>query len=420
MKIKETKDVVCMFVDSGLFAEIAVQASNHFKHLYFYNPSQINPFPSSKDVTIGTGFENITVIQNFEDYKGSCDLFWYPDIFQGAQQEELKSQGFPVWGLGETEWLERDRFKANEWQKKSGLPTPERIKVVGIDEARKLPKGWHLKINDFRDDAETFKKLGNPLMESFWDKLSLTLGHRKNTYEFMAEKDIPDAVEAGVDIYTVNGKYPKFGLCGIEEKGAGYAGKITLLDGLPPSLKKVNDELKKVFTEEKTKTNFSTEVRVTEDQNGYLIDPCMRLGNPPHQSEMEIIGNMPEIAWAGANGDLVEPEIKARYCAQTTMTSEFAEEGEIAFEIPEKIKQFVKIKNVCKNDGTYYFIQNKGSKINTVGSIIGLGNTLDEAIKNCKENASQVKAFGLEIDIYALDDLKKEIIKSYKYGINLS
>jgi hypothetical protein len=31
-----------------------------------------------------------------------------------------------------------------------------------------------------------------------------------------------------------------------------------------------------------------------------------------------------------------------------------------------------------------------------------------------------VKAFGLEIDIYALDDLKKEIIKSYKYGINLS
>jgi hypothetical protein len=144
----------------------------------------------------------------------------------------------------------------------------------------------------------------------------------------------------------------------------------------------------------------------------------MRNGNPPFQSEMEIISNLPEIAWAGACGELVQPKIKARYCAQVTMSSEFASTSEVAFEFPESIRKFVKIKNVAKNNGIYYYIPNKGSKIESIGSIIGLGNTLDEAIEQCKKNVEQVKAFHLEVDTHALDEGKAETDKSKDFGIS--
>ena len=416
--MKSLSDVVCCFSEYGLFNELAVQASQVFKHVFYYNPSWKNAFPSSKDITISSGIDNLTVIKDFWDYKKYIDFYWYPDIYDGDTQAELRSQRIPVWGSGKTEWLERDRFRTTEWMKSVGLPTPERKEIIGIDELRKLPKGWHIKLDEFRDDSETFKKLGDPTMDAYWDALSLTLGHRKNTYRFMAEKNIPDAVEFGADIYTVDGQLPTYGLWGLEVKGCGYVGKISKVDSLPMPLKKVNEKLSEVFKEEEMKGAFSTEVRITKDRKGYLIDPCMRNGNPPFQSEMEIISNLPEIAWAGANGELVQPKIKARYCAQVTMSSEFASKSEVAFEFPESIRKFVKIKNVAKSEGVYYYIPNKDSKIESIGSIIGLGNTLDEAIEQCKKNVEQVKAFRLEVDTHALDDGKAETDKSKDFGIS--
>ena len=415
--MKDLKDVVACYIDTGLFGELAIQASEHFKHVFIYNPAQIDPFPASCDITMGTGFPNVTVINNFFDYLKYFDLCVFSDIYQGDLQEHLKSLRIPVWGSGKSEWLERDRFRTTEWMQSVGLPTPTRKEIIGVDALKELPKGWHIKINDFRYDAETFKKLGDPTMDSYFDALSLTLGHRKNTYRFMAEKNIPDAAEYGSDIYTVNGQLPKYGLFGLEVKGCAYVGKIAKTDALPKPIKLVNEKLCEVFTEEEMKGPFSTEVRCTKKE-GFLIDPCMRQGNPPTQAQMEIIGNQPEIAWAGANGELVEPKIKARYCAQVTMCSEFASQSEVAFEFPESIRRFVKIKNVAKADGIYYYIPNKGSKIETIGAIVGLGNTLEEAKEHCKKNAEQVKAFRIEIDTHALDEADEQIAFGNKLGIN--
>ena len=415
--MKDMKDVVCCFVEYGLFNELAVQASEHFKHVFYYNPSWKNAFPSSKDITISEGFDNITVIKDFWNYKKYFDMVWFPDIYDGDTQEELRSQNIPVWGAGNTEWLERDRFRATDWQKSVGLPTPERKEIIGIKGLRKLDRNWHIKLDEFRDDAETFKKLGDITMDSFFDALALNLGHRNDPYRFMAEKNIPDAMEFGSDIYTVNGKLPVYGLYGMEIKGCAYGGKIAKTDSLALPLKKVNDALCKVFEAEQMKGDFSTEVRITKDRKGFLIDPCLRKGNPPHQSQMMIITNQPEIAWAGANGELVEGKFVARYCAQATMMSEFAQQGEVAFEIPDKLKKWIKIKNVAKFEGVYYYIPNKGSKIESVGAVVGLGNTLQAAVDECKQHAKDVKAFQLEIDTHALDELIKKTTESKEYGI---
>lgn len=416
--MKPLNEVICGFCDFGLFVENAIQASKKYKHVYYFNPAWRSPFPSSRDLTIGTGFENITVIQNFWDYKKYLDLVIVPDVYMYDIQNELRSQNIPVWGMGSVEWLENDRFKMNDWLMQNDLPIPKREEKFGVESLKDTPKGSHIKINQWREDAETFKKFGSPQIDGYFDQLNFYLGHRKKDYRFMVEENI-DGIEFGIDSYTVDGKYPELSIYGAEIKGSCYLGKAARTNRLPQSLKLVDDKLSKLFREYEARGNFSTEVRIDKNRKGYLTDFTARLGNPPSSCQMEIIGNLPEIAWAGANGELIEPEIRARYCAQATMTSEFAAQSELAFEFPDSIRRFVKIKNVCKADGVYYYIPNKGSKITTVGAIVGLGSTKEEAVENCKKNASEVKAFQLEIDTYALDEAIEETQKANKdFGFN--
>ena len=415
--MKDLKEIVACVLDYGLFVENAVQLSETYKHIFYYNPSWKNSFPSSKDLTIGEGFDNITVIKDFWDYKKYFDLCIFPDIYQGDLQEELKSQGIPTWGMGKLERLERDRFYARDWQREMGLPTQKTDKIIGVEGLKKLPKDSHIKLSEYRDDAESFKQLGNPQMNTFFDSLNLMMGHKKETYEFMVEEHI-EGIEPGVDIYTVDGRYPSIGMFGFEVKDCCYGGKMARVDNFPPPLKKVDDALKELFTQARTRGQFSTEVKIDKKRQGYLLDFTARLGYPPAQGQMEIIGNLPEIIWNGANGILTEPKIKARYMVEVMMSSDFAPKGELAFEFPEKIRKFVKIANVSKHEGIYYYIPNKNSKAESVGAVIGLGNTLEEAMEHCKKNAEQVKAFQLEIDIGSLDKLKEETEKAKSFGIN--
>jgi len=59
-------------------------------------------------------------------------MYWFPDVYDGDVQEELKAQRIPVWGSGKTEWLERDRFRTTEWMQSVGLPTPKERKLLAL------------------------------------------------------------------------------------------------------------------------------------------------------------------------------------------------------------------------------------------------------------------------------------------------
>ena len=86
-----------MVYDNGLFVELALKLSKTFGKVYYYSPWK-NGFPKSNAALPGTGFPEITRVNNFFDYIKDSDCFVFPDIYDGDLQLYLKNQGHPVFG----------------------------------------------------------------------------------------------------------------------------------------------------------------------------------------------------------------------------------------------------------------------------------------------------------------------------------
>jgi predicted RNase H-like HicB family nuclease len=54
-----------------------------------------------------------------------------------------------------------------------------------------------------------------------------------------------------------------------------------------------------------------------------------------------------------------------------------------------------------------------------VGAVIGLGETLKEALDNAVENAEQVTGYYLEAKMSAIDSIKEECAKLEELGLNM-
>jgi Pyruvate/2-oxoacid:ferredoxin oxidoreductase gamma subunit len=76
-------------------------------------------------------------------------------------------------------------------------------------------------------------------------------------------------------------------------------------------------------------------------------------------------------------------------------------------------------------DGVYYSIPNSSgyspqtSDVEGIGSVVGMGNTLNEAIKDAKKIAETVKGYCIKIEIDALDEAASELKKLEGFGVKL-
>ncbi len=407
-------------VDFGLFSDYAAHIAKSVKKVYYHNPSWKRAFPSSRDTAIGSGLApNMVVAREFWDIKKECDWFLFPDVYLGDWQEELKAQGLAVCGAGKSEWLERDREKLLQWEEKEGMDVPDAELVTGLDELEKaLEPDDFIKIDDYRADLETTRAYSYDTMKEWLDVERAYYGRRQNSQNFLKIKKI-EGKEIGYDGWTLNGGYPEVAMWGIEIKGVGYAGQAATYNSMPAAVRSTNAHLAKVFQAEKTKTMFSTEVRVDKRRRAYLTDPCMREGNPPNQSQQCLFSNMPEVFYGLANGILVNGKPTAKFVVQLQMWSDFAKHNETTVSFPESIRPFVKLRNAAKIGGKYCVLPSTGDDDNpTLGAIVGTGSTLWEASDRCRKNAEQVKALQLEIDFGALDKMAEEISEFKDYGIS--
>jgi len=417
--MKPLKDTVVGIVDFGLFSDYAAHIAKSVKKVYYHNPSWKRAFPSSRDTAIGSGLaDNMIVAKEFWDIKKECDWFWFPDVYLGDWQEELKSQGLKVCGAGKTEWLERNREKLLEWEDKEGMDVPDADVVIGLDALEEaLEPDDFIKIDDYRADLETTRAYSYDTIKEWLDVERAYYGRRQNLQKFLKIKKI-EGKEIGYDGWTLDGKYPDLTMWGIEIKGVAYAGKVSRYTDMPKPILEVNRHLAKVFEAEQTRTMFSTEIRVTKKGEAYLIDPAMREGNPPNQSQQVLFSNMADVFYNLANGILIDGKPTARYAVQLQMWSDFAKENETTVSFPESIRPYVKLRNAAKIEGKYCVLPSTGDEDNpTVGAVVGTGKTLKEAIESCRKHAEQVKALQLEMDFGALDKLEQEISEFKEYRI---
>jgi hypothetical protein len=425
-EIKDPSDVVALVVDNGLFVEIAIKLAKTFKKVYYYVPWE-SAFARMNLGMIGTGMEGIEVVDSiYGPHWESLDLVVFPDIYFGHEQEMIEKTGKKVWGSRTGECLELKREGMKEIIKALDLPVGKFTHIKGMANLRAFLKeneDVYVKIDKFRGTFETFHSSNYKEVEPKLDEVEFNLGAFKNVIEFTVEAALPDRVEVGTDCWVITddqgqAHFPEHTISGIEIKDVGFASIFKKYEDIPEVVTRFNTRMLPVFAAYNWRGFMSTEVRIGKDMQPYMIDLCARAPSPPNELYQEQYKNLAECVWYGANGIVIEPEAVAKYGAEIMLHSSWADKGWQPVSFPDELRDFVKLRNATMIDGVYYAIP-QSCGLPECGAVIGLGDTLEEALDQAVEHAEQVTGYYLEAKMGAIDNIREECKKLEELGLNM-
>ncbi len=409
---------VCV-VDSGVFAEIARSLSKSFGKVY-YTSHWMTDYPSSYKTELGEGFPEYERVDDIWGIVDDVDLFVFTDLHQGELQLYLADQGKRVFGSRNGDELECDRTDAKEHFKELGIPQAPYEVVKGMDALRKYIKSrgedklW-IKINRTRGDTETFCVEGYELAKSRLDLMEAEYGPIADTREFTVEDNLPDTLDIAIDTYCIDGQYPSKAALGVEQKDQGYVCVVKDWDAMPPKLVSIYDKLSPTLEKFQYRNLFALESRVGKG-GIWLADPCCRFGSPVSELELEMIENLPEIMWEGADGKLVEPKYKAKYGCEVLIKSQWAPTKPMLIQFPEEYRDQIKLRYAAKfGNETWILPQDSGEE---VGAIVAYGKSLEDCMAEVNEIGEQVKGTQLEITCGSMDVLNGNLKDLASWGIS--
>lgn len=423
MKTTDFSKARALVCDSGLFFPLALRLarSDGFAEVGYHPVTWQKGFPSYHEYDVGKGFDSVKHEPYLWDVIDDYDILIFPDVLRGDLQQYLRKQGYRVFGSGKGDELELFRAYAKHVMDRVDLPVQPYKIIKGLDKLREYLKGEKedvfVKISLLRGITETFRGMTGKnfwLIEPRMDELAHSLGMRKNEMNFIVEDDIETQIEYGIDTIVVDGKFPKLAANGLELKDCAYAAVVQDYENLPDGMKLVNERLAPILSEYQYRNFFSTEIRVAKDNTPYLIDVTARHASPAGEAQHELIGNLAEMIWGAAAGELVEPEMTAKYAVQSIILSDRAEDSWMPIEFPEKFRDNVKLYFHTRINNHDYVIP-QAAKMNEIGSVVTTGNTLQEAIDSNLEIAESVKGDKIEIHsdkfpklIELFDEMKKK------------
>ena len=398
--------------DNGLFLEIAITLSRQFGRVLYYVP-WTNGYPKSNARRIGDGIKGIERVDDPWPYYDEIDLWVFPDCYEGELQDHLVKMGKRVWGCRRGAELEINRVKSKEMTAAAGIEIGPYKAVVGLDALREHLKrndDQYVKVSATRGDFETFHAIDYAHAEPQLDELEHNLGAKKKVMEFVVEKAINDAVEIGYDGYSIDGKFPKGALVGVEVKDKAFVAKAMNYSQLPERVRDVNNKLSPLLKGYGYRGFISTEIRCTEDDHAYLIDPCTRCGSPPSELYQVMIENLADIVWEGADGIVIEPEYSHKWGAQVMLLSQWADKNWQQIDFPESIRENVKLRNMTMIEGHYYVIP-QWTGMPEIGAVVAFGDTMEAAIEECKRLAEMVEGHHLDKPVEGLDEAGADLVK---------
>jgi predicted RNase H-like HicB family nuclease len=419
--MKDPKDVVCLVVDNGLFCELAIKLAKTYKKVYYYVPWE-SAFPRLNLAKIGSGIDELELVDSiYGPHFDEVDMFCFPDIYFGWEQEHLLRMGKVVWGSRTGECLELHREGMKAIIQELGLPVGKFAHIVGMpalrDYLREHPNVY-VKTDKYRGTFETFHSINYDLVEPKLDEVDWSLGRFKDIIEFTVEDALDDKVEFGTDCWSIDGKFPAKLISGLEIKDCGFASVFKDYKSLPEPLTRFNDAMVPVFEAYGYRGFFSTEIRIGADHEPYMIDFCARAPSPPNELYQEQYKNLADCIWAGANGIVIDPEPVAKYGAEIMLHSSFADKNWQPLRFPEEIRDYVKLRNIYKDDRGYFVVP-QSCGLPEIGAVVGLGNTLEEAFDHALENVELVEGYYLEGKTGAIEQVREQIEKMNKLNLSV-
>lgn len=418
---EDFQDRCVLVYDKGIYVSWAERLARDFGKCYYYTPWK-GSFPTSNNLLVGKGIPGVERVTDLWDVIDQVDLFVFPDVLDGDLQEHLRRMGKRVWGSGKAEELELYRWETKQLLKEIGLPVQPVKRIVGLQTLREYLMEHDdkaIKISLTRGDGETWVHENYDLSETKLDAMATHLGAKAAVQEFIVEDLIETDLEVGYDGYCIDGQFPELAMQGVEIKDQCLIDVVMNNDDLPEEVLLVNEKLSHVLKEYRMRGLFSTEIRVAKDGTPYLIDLTMRSPCPSGEIAQEIFENWAEIMWHGAEGVLIQPVPVNKWGAEVILESSFADKHWQPIYYPEKIANSVKLFHHTVIDGKDYVVPQE-SELEEIGAVVGLGDSIEEAIEACTENVEQVQGFKLEAHTDALAKAKKEIDEAEEKGISFS
>lgn len=417
--MKDISEVTCCVVTSGMYVPMAQRMAEEAKRVITWNPD-CREFPSLKQFCIGDGFENFESVREFWPMLKEIDLFAFPDCHLPDLQEYLESVGKAVWGSrhGMDYELGRERFM--DLLVKLDLDVPPHVIKVGVTELRDYledKSDIYVKISRYRGDMETFR-WRNWAMDSGWiGWLRVNFGPLCEHIRFLCFDKIDTPLEIGGDTINVDGQWPKQMLCGTETKDKCFFSSVTEREQMPEQIQIILEAIAPTLSRCKYRNQMSFEVRVKGDKF-FWIDYTGRAGLPSTASQHKLMRNFGAVIWAGANGELLEPDYEYRFSIECMITTKPDAQCWDVVEIPEELKPWAQFSNCCYVDGCYGFPPDE-LHAGDLGWLICVGNTPQEVLDKSKELADLLPD-GLNADVESMVDLIKELEIAKEAGIELS
>jgi phosphoribosylamine-glycine ligase len=406
---------VLVWEPGGIFVEIAKRLSKDFGHVLYCN-DWVGSYPTSRGLVVGQGDPDFERIVNPWAHYDEIDLWVFPDVYNADVHTFLRGQGKRVWGCGGMgSMLELDRVATKKMMEKAGLPVGGYKEITGIDALRRFLKdnrNQFVKLGGCcgeRGDIETLNALNYEHVEPVLDELEHRLGARTDCMEFVVEDAIDPAIETGWDGVAVDGQFWHKTMSGIEKKDRAYICKIIDAKKVPPQVAAVNDAVSAYMRKHQYRGSWSTEVRVTPDGNGYLIDGTARCGSPPNELMQIMCSNLSEVIWYGAEGILVEPEFDSNlWGAEVLLHSTWADSNYAHIRFPDEYRDNIKLRHYTVINGDTY-VSPQSTGMPEIGAIVATGKTAKEAIDKVKEIAKTVESHQLEIPVEAMDEALEDL-----------
>lgn len=419
-KRDDLSEKTVMVVDNGLFVEIAKTLSKSFKRVLYFCP-WVSGFPKSTQYVIGEGIEGIERVHYLFDHFDEVDLFCFPDIYFSDIQLHLESLGKLVFGGRKGDQTELMRYAMKEHMKQLGLYVHPYKVVNGIDDLRKhLQKhdNQYVKIDCTRGDFESFHAKNYEEIEPVLDEVEAKLGAVKYIKEFIVEDAYDNAAEIGIDCYCIDGQYPSKTLVAVEIKDLGAVGKFIPWDTISPKIRDYNEKIAPTLADYGYRGFISSEVRISKDKKPYMLDSCARAASPPSELYQLMYTNLADIIWYGSKGILIDPVVEHKYGAEAMIHSAWADKNWQAISFPEKYRDNIKLRNACVINGKYYCApQSVG--LAEIGAVVAVGDTLKEAIEECKKIAETISGHYIEVKTESFDRALEEFKKLESFGIKI-
>lgn len=417
--MKELNDLHMRVVDKGLFLPLALRLARAVSSVSYYSPCE-RAFEILAD-RFGDGYSHIQRVNSIWTDLDNVDCWVFPDIGFEEEQRLLRRMGLPVWGHNGADILEVSRGKfLNVLRTATDLPVPPHEKIIGMRALREYlrdKEDLFVKVSRFRGDWETLHWRSYAEDCPTLDAKAVRFGPFQEQITFWVFEPIDTDIEDGCDTWCIEGEYPSLVIHGMECKDKAYLGTFQKFDDLPEEVRTVNKAFAPILASYEYRGFFSTEVRI-KDGESYFIDPTCRAGSPPSQVMAEMVGNLAEVIWQGANGKLIEPFPAAKFGAQALVKSKRRREQWSAFKLDPELERWFKSANSMMADGAIA-CPPSDDPTNCDDWLVGIGDTPAEAIVHLKHNVSLLPD-GMSCEFPALAELVEKIEEAEEEGMEFT